>query len=412
MFKLFHGESSRFQHFCALGVKKTGKSTLLGNMALNDIERGEGVILFDNQGALANSMIEKIKVPRRDIYYLDCTHKFYPMGFNIFEIQSSKEKEKKKEKELIDSYSHKLMEGYLGEIEDENFNKFIDKLIQTAIEISLTPREFFEALKTMKMTEIISKRLDNLSKELQDFWKKDLKTLRGKIPEELSNKVNEKIKPLLGEGVVKKLTEERVSIFNLFDLIKKGKVVIINVPEEELGEVATKLLLELVILKLITGIRLRDEFEYSKKPLYVYLNEFPYFESSLLEEVIEECLKNGEEEKVSLNITKESRGELYKQFALVEYSRVMVFFRLQEDDAEYICKHHLKEAYVNPDDLVSLKTAQVILYLLNENEDRIVMQATTTPMPEMKQLHNYQAILERSLKARSRGLIELARSMR
>lgn len=412
MFKLFHGEKTRFQHFCALGMKKTGKSTLLGNMALNDIEREDGVILFDNQGSLADAMIERIKVPRRDVYYLDCTHKFYPMGFNIFEQKGTTEEEKKRERELITKYFYDFLTGHIGEFEDKNFKKLLEKLISTALEICMTPYEVFETLNSLERHSVIEKRMEKLPEDLKDFWKKDIESIQANLPEEVKSELREKLKPLLNDAIVKKTTEERVSTLDLFDQVKKGRVLIMKAPEEEMGELATRVFLESVMLKLKVSTTIRNEFGYNKTPMYIYLNEFPYFESNLLDAILEGWLTAGEDNKVSLNLSKESRGKFHEHSTLVKNCRVLVFFRLQEDDASYVAENHLKDAHVETEDLTSLNTAQVVLYLLNENDDRIVMQATTTPMPEMKQLHNYQAILERSIKARSRGLIELARSFR
>ncbi|UMZ75016.1 hypothetical protein [Natranaerofaba carboxydovora] len=414
MFKLFHGEKSRFQHFCALGEKQTGKSTLLGNMALNDIERGDGVLLIDTQGGLANVLIERIKTRRRDIFYLDCTHKFYPMGFNIFELQSQTDEEKELEKELIEDYFYDFLESLLGKelLENQNLKDYVIKLTRTALMISLNTKDVITALHSFEMTPVIEKRIEKLSEELKGFWKKEVELLKEEIPEETRDKVKEKLAPFLESGLVSKITEESVSTFNLFNLVKKGKVVIINIPEEEVGELALRTLLDIVLLKLKVAVRIRNRSEYKKLPLYLYLNEYPSYESDIKDNIINEWLKEGEENMISLNMTQQSRGIFYRYPNIVEYCRVLALFRLQEDDANYICNNHFQEAHVEPEDLTSLDVAQVVLYILNENDDRIVLQATTTPIPQVKELHNYQSILERSIQARSRGLIELARSFR
>ncbi len=414
MFKLFHGEKSRFQHFCALGLKKTGKSTLLGNMALNDIERGDGLILFDTQGSLANKLIERIKNPRKDIYYLDCTHKFYPMGINIFEVQSKGEKEQELEKDLITRYFKGFMEGHLEEEvhENETYNRYLEKVTRTALELSLNTQEAINALYSIEMTPIIEKRFDNLSEDLKNFWKEEVDDLREKLPQKIKDQIKATLDPFLESKIVSKITEENISTFNLFELVKKGRVLIINIPEEEVGELGIKVMLDLMLMKLKIATEIRNELNYEKKPMYLYMNEYPSYASRLKEEVIGEWLRNGDENKVSLNLANLSKGTFYQHSNLVENCRVLVLFKLQEDDAKYICENHLKNSYVSYEDLTSLDVSQVILYMLNEDEDRIILEATTTPMTGIKQLHNYQAILERSIQARSRGLIELARSFR
>jgi len=65
------GEDRR-RHVYILGKSGTGKSTLLANMAINDIRHGEGIALVDPHGDTAEHLLDYIPNERiNDVAYLD-----------------------------------------------------------------------------------------------------------------------------------------------------------------------------------------------------------------------------------------------------------------------------------------------------------------------------------------------------
>ena len=74
----------RRQHVYVVGKSGTGKTTLLRNMILQDIEAGRGVGVIDPHGDLATDILDH--VPRRrieDVAYFDPADREPPVGFNL-----------------------------------------------------------------------------------------------------------------------------------------------------------------------------------------------------------------------------------------------------------------------------------------------------------------------------------------
>ncbi|ACB85860.1 hypothetical protein [Natranaerobius thermophilus] len=409
MFRLFHGEDYRFEHFLALGVKKTGKSTLLGNMILNDIERGDGVIAFDTQGSLASRVIEHIKVDRRDIYYLDCTHKFYPLGWNIFELHSQTNQIKDRERQLIKDYFPILVKGLIekgldeGEFSEEVY-KYLSQLADTALTYSLTTLDGFKVLKGDKSP--IESLQEEMSQEEHEFWNQEAVKIEENNPD-IFSELKEKINYLMDNELIKRISKEQKSTFNLKKVMDRGQVLIFNLPQDELGYTASRVMMDLVLLKLKVSSELREEFSTELVPCYMYFNELPAYPSVLKTHVLREWLKTGEKLKISLNMTQRSRGIFHKYSALTEHCRVLAFFRLEEEDAAFVDTKYFPNSHLNKEKLESLELGQVALYTLNEDRQRIVLETRTTPMPQVKELHNLQEILERSVEARAKTLKDL-----
>ena len=73
----------RFSHLYILGKTGTGKSTLLENMAIQDLEHGNGFALIDPHGELAGRIAARVPKSRQsDVAYLDASDPSQPYGYN------------------------------------------------------------------------------------------------------------------------------------------------------------------------------------------------------------------------------------------------------------------------------------------------------------------------------------------
>src|SRR5579859_3674204 len=69
-----------------LGSTGTGKSTLLHNLILQDIDQGMGVCLLDPHADLTRRVIECMTPKRyQDVILLDVSNGEYPFGLNLYE---------------------------------------------------------------------------------------------------------------------------------------------------------------------------------------------------------------------------------------------------------------------------------------------------------------------------------------
>src|SRR5579862_2029107 len=74
----------RRHHLYMVGKTGTGKTTLLRNLILQDIEAGHGVGVIDPHGDLATEILDLIPSRRvEDVAYLNPSALDYPVGFNL-----------------------------------------------------------------------------------------------------------------------------------------------------------------------------------------------------------------------------------------------------------------------------------------------------------------------------------------
>src|ERR1700722_15347799 len=74
----------RRHHLYTIGKSGAGKTTMLRNLILQDIEAGRGVAVIDPHGDLADDILNHI--PRRrieDVMHFDPADMEHPVGFNL-----------------------------------------------------------------------------------------------------------------------------------------------------------------------------------------------------------------------------------------------------------------------------------------------------------------------------------------
>ncbi|ARP71745.1 type IV secretion system protein VirD4 [Streptomyces pluripotens] len=85
----------RLRHLHLLGPTGVGKSTLICNLALQDIERGDGLVLVDPKSDLVADVLARVPEDRtEDVIVLDPSATDCPVGFNVLQVgQSEHERE-------------------------------------------------------------------------------------------------------------------------------------------------------------------------------------------------------------------------------------------------------------------------------------------------------------------------------
>src|SRR5438093_1638279 len=79
-------KTDRRAHLYLIGKTGTGKSTLLENLARQDIRAGNGLALLDPHGDLVERLLAAVPDPRKsDLIYFNVPDIPHPLGFNPLE---------------------------------------------------------------------------------------------------------------------------------------------------------------------------------------------------------------------------------------------------------------------------------------------------------------------------------------
>ncbi len=81
--------ADRRKHTAIFGKSGTGKTTLIRNMALSDLESGNGLTVVDPHGALVEDILDSIPRHRKnDVIYLNPADPSRVIGLNVLEAVS------------------------------------------------------------------------------------------------------------------------------------------------------------------------------------------------------------------------------------------------------------------------------------------------------------------------------------
>ena len=83
----------RRRHMYIIGKTGMGKTTLLANLILSDIQNGHGCCYIDPHGDTAEELLDFVPSERiNDVVYFNPADTDYPVGFNILETESDDQK--------------------------------------------------------------------------------------------------------------------------------------------------------------------------------------------------------------------------------------------------------------------------------------------------------------------------------
>ena len=76
----------RRRHFYTIGKTGMGKSVMLENMAIQDIQEGRGIAFIDPHGQSAERLLSFVPANRvNDVIYFNPADLDYPIAFNVME---------------------------------------------------------------------------------------------------------------------------------------------------------------------------------------------------------------------------------------------------------------------------------------------------------------------------------------
>lgn len=79
--------TDRLRHLYVVGPVGVGKSTLLANLAVQDMRNGDGLVLIDPKGDLATDALNRVPAHRRkDVIVADLADLSCPVGLNVLGI--------------------------------------------------------------------------------------------------------------------------------------------------------------------------------------------------------------------------------------------------------------------------------------------------------------------------------------
>ena len=364
----------RRRHVYILGKTGMGKTTLLENMVIQDIEAGRGVCYVDPHGDTAEKIINHIPLDRiNDVLYINPADLDFPVGFNVFEsVDKSKD--------------HLLAAGLMGvfkKIWPDVWSPRMEYILQNCIYALLeVPNSTLLGISRILADKVYR---DEVVSQLKDpivrgFWEDEFANYTEKFASEAIAPIQNKVGQFLSAPIIRNIVSQVKSTFNLRDMMDEGKIVVVNLSKGRIGEENSRLLGGLLITKIQLAVMERIEIpEEKRRDFYLYVDEFQNFATESFANILSEARKF----HLNLTITHqyiaqlEIGGSTVLRDAVFGNVGTIITLRVGALDAEFLEKEF--EPHFMKNDLVTLAKHQMYLRLMIDGAASHPFSATTLP---------------------------------
>ncbi|MCD6371856.1 MAG: type IV secretion system DNA-binding domain-containing protein, partial [Candidatus Aenigmarchaeota archaeon] len=345
----------RRRHMYIIGKTGMGKTTLLENMAIQDIRGGKGVGIVDPHGEFAEKILDFVPKRRiKDVLYFDPGDVDFPIGFNVLE-------------KVDFSQRHLVSSGVLGvfkKIWPDVWSARMEYILNNTI-LALLESENSNLLGITRMLadenfrkKIVHKITDPTVKF---FWQNEFANYPDRFREEAIAPIQNKVGQFISNPLIRNIVGQKRSSFDLREIMDNQKILILNLSKGRIGEENSRLLGALLITKLQLAAMSRiDISEEERKDFFLYVDEFQNFATEAFASILSEARKYG----LCLILSHQYIAQMDEKVRDAVFGNVgtIVTFRVGAQDAEFLEKEFLPDFDKN--DLVNLPKYHIYLRLM------------------------------------------------
>jgi energy-coupling factor transporter ATP-binding protein EcfA2 len=380
----------RDRHMYVIGKTGMGKSTLLENMAIQDIRNGEGLAFIDPHGGTVERLLDYIPQERiKDVVYFAPFDLDNPIAFNVMEDVGYDKR-------------HLVVSGLMA-----TFKKIWEDAWSARMEYILTNTllallEYPDAtlLGVNRMytdKDYRNKVVDNVKDPVvKDFWTKEFANYGDRYTQEATPAIQNKIGQFTGNPLIRNIIGQAKSSFDIRTMMDEKKILIINLSKGLVGETNMRLLGSMLTTRLFLGAMSRANLsaqEIAKSPhFYFYVDEFQNFANETFAEILSEARKY----RLNLIIAHQYVEQMEEEVRDAVFGNVgtTVVFRVGPFDAEVLETIFLPK--FTKEDIVTLDKRQVYLTLMIDGVGSAPFSAVTIPPIEPPPVSYREEVVEAS----------------
>jgi len=363
----------RQRHMYVIGKTGMGKSTLLENMAAQDIMNGEGMAFIDPHGSAAETLLEYIPEHRvNDVVYFAPFDMENPIAFNVMEDVG------------IDK-RHLVVSGLMS-----TFKKIWVDAWSARMEYILT--NALLALIEYPDTTLLSVNRMLADKQYRDkvvdhikdpavkaYWVDEFASYTERFAAEALPAIQNKIGQFTGNPLIRNIIGQPKSSFDIRKMMDEKKILIVNLSKGLVGETNADLLGSMLTTRIYLAAMSRADLpvlQMKQMPnFYFYVDEFQSFANATFANILSEARKY----HLNLIIAHQYIEQMEEDVRNAVFGNVgtTVAFRVGPFDAELLEK--VFEPKFLAQDLVNLGQYQIYLTLMIDGIGSQPFSAMTLP---------------------------------
>ncbi|RJR13834.1 hypothetical protein C4585_01330 [Candidatus Parcubacteria bacterium] len=363
----------RGKHMYIIGKTGMGKSTMLENMAIQDIQNGEGLAFIDPHGSTAEKLLDFVPHERiKDVIYFAPFDTDYPIGFNVMEDVGYDKR-------------HLVVSGLMGALKRiwvDAWSARMEYILQNTL-LALLEYPDSTLLDVNRMltnkafrAAVIEKITDPIVKA---FWAEEFASFTDTYTREATPAIQNKVGQFTANPLIRNIIGQSKSSFDLRKIMDEKKIFIVNLSKGRMGETNAALLGSMLVVKIYLAAMSRaDEPTVRMAQLprfYFYVDEF----QSMMNEAFADILSESRKYKLALTLANQYIEQMEEKVRDAVFGNVgtLVCFRVGPFDAEVL--KIIFEPTFTPEDLVGLGIGQIYLTLMIDGVGSRPFSAETIP---------------------------------
>lgn len=383
-------QDDRSRHVYVIGKTGMGKSTLLENLAVQDIQGGEGIAFIDPHGKTADLLLEYVPEERiKDVMYFAPFDIDNPVAFNVMEdIGPDK-------RHLVASGLLSIFKKVFGE---ESFSDRMQYMLQNTI-LALLEYPGATLLDINRMLSDKAFRNDVISKitdpSVNSYWTKEYAGYTERFAAEAIPAIQNKIGQFTSNPLIRNIVGQQKSSFDLREMMDEQKIIIINLSKGQVGESNANLLGSMFITKMYLAAMSRADADGAgeRPPIfYLFVDEFQSFANESFADILSEARKYG----LALTIAHQYIEQMSEEVRAAVFGNVgtMISFRVGAYDADVLEKEFAPK--FTAEDLVNLGFVQIYLKLMIDGISSQPFSARTLPPIEKAEQNFKEQVIQSS----------------
>lgn len=359
--------ADRLMHLYVIGQTGTGKSTLLGNLALHDARAGIGFCLIDPHGDLAAELSARLTVPH---HYWNVADPRSPYGYNPLTRVSASYRPLIASG-LIESLKKQWADAWGARMEHLLRYAILALLEQPSADIRDIVRLYVE--KDFRR-QVISRVTDA---QVLAFWTQEFPNMNYQTAVDGVAPIANKLGAFLANPVVRTAICEPEEPLRFRRIIDEGQILIVNLAKGRLGIDTANVLGGLLVSSLMNaGFSRHDLPQAERRPFMVHVDEFHCFTTAAFTGMLSETRKYGLGLTLAHQHIVQTEREVFE--AVLGNVGSLMVFRLGAMDAPTFAQ---QLGTVDVTDLVSQPNHRAFVQLMVEGQKTQAFSAMTQPLP-------------------------------
>lgn len=363
----------RDRHLYVIGKTGMGKSTLLENMAIQDLRNGEGLAFIDPHGGTAERLLDYVPENRvKDVVYFAPFDLEHPIAFNVME-DVGYDRRHLVVSGLMSTFKKIWVDAWSSRMEYILTNTLLALLEYPGATLLGVNRMYTDKEYRRKVIENVKDPV------VKDFWTKEFAIYTDRYTQEATPAIQNKVGQFTGNPLIRNIIGQPKSSFDIRQLMDEQKIIIINLSKGLVGETNMRLLGSMLTTRIFLSAMSRANLssaELAKHPhFYFYVDEFQNFANETFAEILSESRKY----KLNLTIAHQYIEQMEEEVRDAVFGNVgtTIAFRVGPFDAEVL--ETVFAPRFTKEDLVGLDRRQIYLSLMIDGVGSAPFSAVTIP---------------------------------